>query len=53
MKLRIYENHICELQGEELYHRSYRRNLCSYEKKSGKKNEKSVSAAGVNTAVII
>ena len=39
-------------------HRSYRRNLCSYEKKEWKKKrkkkiEKSVSAAGVNSAVII
>ena len=32
----IYENHICELRGEELYkvdHRSYRRNFCICEKK--------------------
>ena len=43
-------------------HRSYRRNLCSCEKKAWKnkkkkkeneKEKKSVSAAGVNTAVII
>ena len=32
----MYENHICELQGEELYEstRSYRRNFYSCEKKA-------------------
>ena len=64
IKLWIYENHLCELQGEELIWKyiiavidaTYvvtKRKREKKERRRRKKKEKSVSAAGVNTAVII